>query len=150
LQPGKYQFFLRDFNPLIALQEHSFVRGPVIFHTISSFNQSTLERSASSILRGLALCIKSPTPLRNETTNTPDFWSILHSLHATSEGAATVFELLENIVTARSSIVTADNYEAAVSLLNKFATAGSIGAIEEQRYEKITRRSKNSKAAKPS
>lgn len=102
-----------------------------------------------SILRGLALCIQNSTPLRNEITNTPDFWSIIQSLHATSEGAATVFEILNNIVTARSSTVTADNYEAAVSLLNKFATAGSVGAIVEQRYEKAARKPKPSKAAKP-
>lgn len=46
--------------------------------------------------------------------------------------------------------MTADNYEAAVSLLNKFATAGSVGAVVEQRYEKVGRRPNPSKAAKPS
>lgn len=102
-----------------------------------------------SILRGLAICIQNPTPLRNEITNTPDFWSIIESLHASSEGAAAVFELLNSIVTARSSTVTADNYEAAVSLLNKFATAGSVGAVVEQRHEKVARKSKPVKAAKP-
>lgn len=72
----------------------------------------------------------------------------MRSLQATSEGAAPVFELLINIITARSSTVTADNYEATVSLLNKFATAGSVGAVLEQRYEKIARKIKPSKPTK--
>ena len=117
---------------------------------ISSFDQSILERAAIPILDGLALCIKTPTPLRNEITNTPDFWSTVQSLHAKSEAAAGVFGLLENIVNVKPAAVTADNYEAAVSLLNDFATAGSIGAIEEQRSEKTTRKSKVTKPAKPS
>ena len=60
-----------------------------------------------------------------------------------------MFDILNNIVTARSSTVTADNYEAAVSLLNKFATAGSVGAVVEQRYEKVARKPNISKTAKP-
>jgi brefeldin A-resistance guanine nucleotide exchange factor 1 len=121
----------------------------VILHSISSFNQPTLEISALSILRGLALCIQKPTPLRNEITNTPDFWSIIQALHATQEGAAMVFELLDNFVTSRPPTVTADNYEATVSLLNKFATAGSVGAVAEQRYERNAKNPKTGKSAKP-
>lgn len=117
---------------------------------ISSFDQSILEKVALPILKGLAICIKSPTPLRNEITNTPDFWSTIQILYTKSDAAAGVFGLLENIVAAKPPAVTADNYEAAVSLLNNFASAGSIGAIEEQRYEKTTRKPKVTKSAKPS
>lgn len=140
---------MKGFTTLINLQEHSFVRAPVILHNISSFNQPTLEKSALYILRGLALCVQKPTPLRNEITNTPDFWSIIQGLHTTQEGAAVVFELLENIVTSRHPTVTADNYEASVSLLNKFATAGSVGVVAEQRYEKNAKNPKSVKAVKP-
>lgn len=117
---------------------------------ISSFNQSILEKVALPILQGLALCLQNPTPLRNEITNTPDFWSTIQILHAKPDAAAGVFRLLENIVATKPSAVTADNYEAAVSMLNSFAAAGSIGAIEEQRHEKISRKSKVLKSTKPS
>lgn len=45
--------------------------------------------------------------------------------------------------------VTANNYEAAMSLLNSFASSGRVGAIEEQKHEKITRKPKAAKSAKP-
>lgn len=130
-------------------QNHSFVRAPVILHTISSFDHSTLEKSAIPILRGLSLCIKKPSPLRNEITNTPDFWSTIQNVHDIPEAAASVFGLVENVVTTRPPAVTADNYEAAVSLLNSFAVAGSVGAIEEQKLDKIARKSKAARQTKP-
>lgn len=133
---------------LISSKDHSFIRAPVILHTISSFNQPTLQKTALPILKGLALCTKNATPLRNEITNTPDFWLTIHSLHANPEAAAGVFSLLENVVITKPSAVTADNYEAAVSLLNDFATAGSIGAVDEQRYEKNIRKLKAVKIAR--
>ena len=125
------------------------MRAPVILHTISSFDQSTLEKSAIPILKGFALCIRSPSPLRNEITNTPDFWSTIQSVHGTSEAAASVFDLLENIVTTRPPAITADNYEAAVSLLNSFAVAGSVGAAGEQKLEKHGRKLKTARQTKP-
>lgn len=120
-----------------------------MLHTLSSFDQSTLEKSAIPILKGLALCIKIPSPLRNEITNTPDFWSMIQSVHGTSEAAASVFDLLENIVTTRPPAITADNYEAAVSLLNSFAVAGSVGAADEQKLEKHGRKIKTARQTKP-
>lgn len=45
--------------------------------------------------------------------------------------------------------MTADNYEAAVSLLNRFAVAGSVGAVEEQKLERGTRRPKSGRQSKP-
>lgn len=117
----------------------------MILHNISSFNQATLETSAMLILKGFALCLKSPGPLKNEITNTPDFWLTMRNLRNLHEAAPSVFKLLEsvvieNVVTGASSSVTADNYEFVVSLLNDFATAGSIGAIVEQKRDRSARK----------
>lgn len=81
--------------------------------------------------------------------NTPDFWSLLQSLKGHSEVAPNVFELITKAVTSQPSSVTADNYEATVSLLNSFATAGSVGAVIEQKKDRNARRSKPMRASKP-
>ena len=133
---------------LKASQEYSFVRAPVVLHTISSFDQSILEKSALAFLKGLYSCIKDPGSLRNEITNTPDFWSTLRSVHAIPEAAASVFELLANVVSGKSPAVTSDNYESAVSLLNSFASAGSVGAVIEQKRERNGPRTKPAKPVK--
>jgi brefeldin A-resistance guanine nucleotide exchange factor 1 len=64
--------------------------------------------------------------------------------------APKVFDLLED-VTIRSSppAIMADNYESAVSLLNDFASAGSVGAVKEQTQDTRTRRGQQSKQSKP-
>ncbi|MCJ1357907.1 MAG: GDP/GTP exchange factor for ARF [Icmadophila ericetorum] len=124
---------------LNASHEHSFIRAPVILHTISSLNQPILEKSALPILKGLTLCIREPTSLRNEIVNTPDFWSTIQALHAIPEAAPHVFDLLQSIINDTPSAVTADNYEAAVTLLKDFAVAGSVGAVMEQRRDKNLR-----------
>ncbi len=112
-------------------QEHSFIRAPVILHTISSYDQAVLEKAAAPILQGLALCIREPSPLRNEMTNSPDFWSILQSLHG-QQTAASILGLIQNVVSSEPPAVTADNYKATVLLLNDFAAGGSVGAMFEQ------------------
>lgn len=130
-------------------QDHSFVRAPVVLHTISSFEQPILEQAAGSILKGLAVCIRKTGPLRNEITNTPDFWSLLQSLHGNQEVAASVFGLIENTVAGQPPTVTADNYEPTVRLLNSFAMSGSVGAVIEQKRDKNARGPKNTKSARP-
>ena len=100
-------------------------------------------------MKGVAICIQEPSPLRNEMINTPDFWSLLQSLKGHSEVAPNVFELISKTVTSQHSSVTADNYEATVSLLNSFATAGSVGAVIEQKKDRNARRSKATRASKP-
>ena len=133
-----------------ATQEHSFVRAPVILHTISGYDSSTLEKAAMPVLKGLALCITEPTPLRNEITNIPDFWVILRSLRSIPDAASGAFALVADIVTGQPAAVTADNYEETVRLLNDFASAGSIGAMIEQKRDKSARnREKHVKVAKP-
>lgn len=131
-------------------QDHSFVRAPVILHTIAGYDQSTLEMASMPILSGLTLCIRDPSPLRNEVTNTPDFWSIIRSLHALPEAAGTAFALVARLVAGQQAAVTADNYKDTVSLLNDFAAAGSVGAVLEQKRDKTARRKeKPTKPAKP-
>ena len=102
------------------------------------------------ILNGLALCIRDPSPLRNEITNTPDFWSIIRSLHTLPEAAGMAFDLVARVVAGQQVAVTADNYKDTVSLLNGFAAAGSVGALGEQKRDKTARRKeKPTKPAKP-
>ena len=60
-----------------------------------------------------------------------------------------VFHLLENLVIGEPTTVTADNYEAAVGLLNDFATAGSVGAVIEQKRQRNYRNPKVPKEDKP-
>lgn len=124
------------------------MRAPVVLHAISSFDQERLDNSAFPVMKGLARCISDPGPLRNEVINSPDFWSILQRLHQQQDAAPLVFDLLRNIVDTSPTAVTADNYESAVSLANDFATAGSVGAVEEQRRDVATRKGKPAKQVK--
>ena len=64
------------------------------------------------------------------------------------EAAASVFEMLESVVAGSSPAVTADNYESAVALLNTFASAGSRGAVIEQKRERNGPRMKPAKPTK--
>jgi len=133
-------------NLLRGSYEHPFMRAPVVLHAISSFDQGIMDNSALPILKGLSLCVSKPGSLRNEVTSSPDFWSILQRLHKHKDGAEAVFVLLHSVATSTPSAVTADNYEAAVSLANDFATAGSIGTVLEQRRDMAARRPKGAKA----
>jgi brefeldin A-resistance guanine nucleotide exchange factor 1 len=124
------------------------MRVPVVLHGISSFDQDILETSATPILKGLSRCISSSGPLRSEIIVSPDFWSILQRLHTQESSAPLVFELLQRIVDSTPPI-SADNYESAVSLANEFASTGSVGAVEERKRDAQLRRSRGSKAEKP-
>ena len=97
------------------------------------------------MVKGIARCIREPGPLRKEMINSPDFWAILKTLHSIDEVAAQVFRILEELTADGFSAITADNYEAAVSLLNDFAMAGSVGAVFEQRRDTLARRGKTAK-----
>ena len=102
-----------------------------------------------SIVRGLALCIRGPRPLRNEIANTPDFWSNMRNLHNHNEAAEIVFELLAEIMTDKSSAITADNYESAIISLNDFANAGRLRASTDQKRERNVGKSKQTKLIEP-
>src|SRR4051794_21070629 len=111
------------------------MRAPVVMHAISSFDDNVLDRTAATVMRGLARIISQPDPLRNEVTKSPDFWSTLQRLHQHKTEAEHVFEILTTLATARPSALTADNYEATIALANDFASAGSIGSIQEKRKD---------------
>ena len=128
---------------LNANYDQTFMRAPVILHTISGLERNVAERAALPILKGLAVCLQGSRPLRNEMINIPDFWSTIRGLHSIPEAAASVFEVILGILEDSPSAITADNYEAAILLLNDFASAGSAGAVLEQKRDRNVRRSKN-------
>lgn len=116
-------------------QEQTFLRAPIVLHTISSFKKDLLNKSAPLVLQGLTQCIKEPGPLRNEIMTSPDFWVILRNLASIAQSAPTVFEILEGIAVGSPPTIMADNYESAVKLLTDFASAGSVGSTLEQRKQ---------------
>ncbi|ORY59461.1 Sec7 domain-containing protein [Pseudomassariella vexata] len=121
-----------QFNILKASYEHDFVRAPVLLHTISSFPKDTLTRTSQLVLQGLKVCINQPGPLRSEIMTSPDFWVLLRTLAGNAESSPVVFEILEGGVSGTPSAIIADNYEAAILLLNEFATAAKVGAAEQK------------------
>ncbi|KAI0154872.1 Sec7-domain-containing protein [Xylariaceae sp. FL1272] len=134
-----------QFNVLKASYEHDFVRAPVLLHTISSFPKDIVVKTAQLTLQGLKLCIEQPGPLRSEIMTSPDFWVILRTLAGNTHASPTVFDILEGGVSGTPSAIIADNYEAAITLLNEYATAAHVGAVEEQKGEK---RHRNARPAK--
>lgn len=128
--------------------DHDYIRAPVILHNFATFDQEVLKQTAPTLLKGLLDCMNGPVSLRNELVNSPDFWTLLRTLHALPEVAADVFRVAESLINANPSGICADNYEAAIALLNDFATAGSAGAIEEQRGDAERRRGKGVKPKK--
>ncbi|KAI1134462.1 hypothetical protein F5Y05DRAFT_397930 [Hypoxylon sp. FL0543] len=134
-----------QFSVLKASYDHDFVRAPVLLHAISSFPKETLAKTSQLVLQGLKLCIEQPGPLRSEIMTSPDFWVILRTLALNPNASPTVFEILEGGVSGTPSAIIADNYEAAISLLNEYATAAKVGAVVEQKGE---RRQRNARPAK--
>lgn len=115
--------------------EFDYMRTPVVLHNISSFDQAQLDEAGELVMNGLIRCIKDSEDLERELTNSPDFWSILQRLVEHKTAAPLVLEVLQTVVTANPPIITADNYEAAVTLANDFATAGKVGAVREIRKD---------------
>lgn len=121
-----------------------------MLHTFSKFDAELLKECAQPLLAGLSDCCKGPQGLRSELASSPDFWVILHQLHSVPEAAGDVFQLVEELATGSQPGITADNYESAIALLNEFATAAQIGAVQEQRHELAIKRGKASpKSKKP-
>lgn len=124
------------FTLLHASYDCDYVRVPVLLHTVSSFSKDTLMQASNLVLRGLKLCIEQPCPLRNEIMTSPDFWVILRTLAGNPEASPVVLEILEAGILASPSAIVADNYEAAIALLNEFASMASVGAAEEQKMDR--------------
>jgi brefeldin A-resistance guanine nucleotide exchange factor 1 len=75
----------------------------------------------------------------------PDFWAILRALSARSDSAAATFEILENGTAGTPPAIMADNYEAAISLLNDFATYAGRAILAEQKGDPRPRKPRTSK-----
>jgi brefeldin A-resistance guanine nucleotide exchange factor 1 len=108
-----------------------------------------LAKTSQLVLQGLKLCISQPGPLRSEIMTSPDFWVLLRTLAGNAESSAAVFEILEGGVSGTPSAIIADNYEAAISLLNDFATAAKVGAVAEQKSEVGKPGSRRPRSARP-
>ena len=48
--------------------DHDFMRAPVVLHAISSFNDTTLDQTATAVMLGLSLAIAESGPLRSDVT----------------------------------------------------------------------------------
>lgn len=127
-------------------QEYDFIRVPILLHAVSSFPPEILKKTSKLVLQGLKLCIDEPGPLRNEIMTSPDFWAILRNLSTVSQVAPLVFEILETGVNPPSTAIMADNYEAAITLLNNFASAASATVTKEP---KLDRRQPRKPASRP-
>ncbi|KFA77076.1 hypothetical protein S40288_07970 [Stachybotrys chartarum IBT 40288] len=109
--------------------DHDFANVPFLLHTISSLPKDILHKGSNLILEGLVNCIDEPGPLRSEMMTSPDFWATLRGLTGSPEAMAGVFAILEKGTTGSPPAIMADNYEAAVSLLNDFASAAASSRV---------------------
>ncbi|KAK9770576.1 putative SEC7 domain-containing protein [Seiridium cardinale] len=137
-----------QFSILKASYEHDFVRAPVLLHTISTLPKELLGKTSQLVLQGLKSCISEPGPLRSEIMTSPDFWVLLRNLAGNASSSAAVFEILEGGVSGTPSPIIADNYEAAIALLNDFASAAKIGAVAEQKGDAGNKRSRSARPKK--
>lgn len=120
---------------LRASYDHGYIRAPVVLHSISSFRPEILKQCAQPILKGLLGCISGPAELKHELASSPDFWAVLQTLQPQhADGASLVFQIAEAV--AAEGAITPDNYEAAIVLLNNFASAASVGARQEQQRDR--------------
>ena len=120
---------------LRASNDHGYIRAPLVLHSISSWRDDLLKKCAKPILKGIYGCVNGPPQLKNEMTGSPDFWNMLRTLQPVPEAAALAFQIAESVCDSSSPAITADNYEAAVYLLDAFASAGSVGAKQEQQKD---------------
>ncbi|KHN99283.1 Sec7 domain-containing protein [Metarhizium album ARSEF 1941] len=120
--------------------DHDFVKVHSLLHTIANLPQQVIAKSSDTTLRGLATCTEEPGPLRSEIMKSPDFWAILGVLAGNPDGAASVFAILENGATGNPPAIAADNYEAAIALLNFFASAAAPAEPSELNLEQNQRR----------
>lgn len=113
---------------------------PKLLHTISGLPKDILAKASSTILTGLAACTEEPGPLRSEMMTSPDFWATLRVLATNKQSAAKVFEILEKGTAGSPPAIMADNYVAAVALLDQFASVASPQPPPEQKKEQDRRR----------
>jgi brefeldin A-resistance guanine nucleotide exchange factor 1 len=127
------------FSLLEHSHEYSFLRAPLVLHSVAALDKPLLNKAALLVVKSLSKCIKGPSALRSEITNSPDLWVLLRVLLHDKEVVSDVFGILDLIVSESSTNVTADNYVVVVSLLNDFASEANIGAPYEQENDKVAR-----------
>ncbi|KAF4125340.1 golgi-specific brefeldin A-resistance guanine nucleotide exchange factor 1 [Geosmithia morbida] len=115
----------KDAVEAVGKRDHDFANVPYLLHSISTLSQSVLSKAAELTLAGIATCIDQPGSLRNELMTSPDFWKLLQKLARDPESAAKVFGILERGTSGSPPAIMADNYEAAIALLDDFASAAS-------------------------
>ncbi|KAK4062700.1 uncharacterized protein Triagg1_9818 [Trichoderma aggressivum f. europaeum] len=120
--------------------DHDFVNVPIFLHTISSLPQDLLLKTADIILSGLSICTRDPGPLRSEMMTSPDFWVILRVVSGDANAAAQIFDILERSTTGTPPAIMADNYEAAISLLNHFASAADPLSPRDSKAQESTKK----------
>lgn len=128
------------FSLLHASYEQEFLNTPVVLHLIANLDKDLLAKTAESTIKGLKRCVGGPGPLKRQMINSPDFWVLLRSLLKVKGDPEEIFEVLKIILDEQQQNVTADNYEAVISLLSEFATAGSACASWEQKQDKLAKR----------
>lgn len=127
------------------VKEASFLNVPVLLHCIATLDKGLLAKSASPVIKGLSKCVKgASSSLKTEMVNSPDFWVLLRVLLPNSEASAEAFNVMK-FITSEWPYVTSDNYVPVVSLLNDFASAGSVGSVFEQKQDRLAKRGKPKK-----
>ncbi|KAL7927303.1 hypothetical protein ACQKWADRAFT_276320 [Trichoderma austrokoningii] len=120
--------------------DHDFVNVPIFLHTVSSLPQDLLLKTANVILSGLSICARDPGPLRSEMMTSPDFWAILRIVAGDASAAAQIFDILERSTAGTPPAIMADNYEAAIALLNHFASAADPLASRDTKAHEPAKR----------
>lgn len=133
---------LYAFQILKSSYEHEIVNVPYLLHSVSSLPKNLLIKAAGPLLAGLAACLDQPGPLRSEMMTSPDFWSILRVLARSQESAGSVFSILEKGTTGNPPAIMADNYEAAIGLLNDFASAAASRPPSDPLPDQLPRENK--------
>lgn len=106
--------------------DHDFIKVHSLLHTIANLPSQVLRKTSNVVLTGLATCTNAPGALRSEMMKSPDFWALLRALAGDVDSAASVFGILESGAVGNPPAINADNYEAAITLLNFFASAPTI------------------------
>ncbi|KID76590.1 Sec7 domain-containing protein, partial [Metarhizium brunneum ARSEF 3297] len=127
--------------------DHDFVKVHSLLHTIANLPQQVIAKSSDTTLSGLSACTEEPGPLRSEIMKSPDFWAILRILAGNPDCATSVFAILENGATGSPPAIVADNYEAAIALLNFFASAAA--PIEPSELNSVPNQRRVQKPLKP-
>jgi len=120
---------------LCAGYDDEILRAHLVIHTIHSLDNDILRQVSQDVIKGLDKCIHGPAALRTEVTNLSDFWDLLTWFASFPAGAPMASRTVEEIISQPPSAITAGNFEAAIFLLNEFATAGANMLMNERKHQ---------------